>query len=251
MVEKDELFDHLAEMLRGFKAKYGIYAVFGAHDYYNKRPAEFLKNMFRRKESYERSNDTALLIQKLEKIGISVLLNDSRLIEGAEDFKKIEIIGADDPIIGKTELADAFSKVEKEPKSLSAPMGCVDEKGLIQKKEAFALSQEKAHALRRKDHLRIALIHTPDADVLTAFALNDVDIVFAGHTHGGQIRLPGAGAIIAGCNLSVKYTAGLFYFKQFVLQVSRGLGEGRYSPFRVFCSPEAIFVTIYKTNPKN
>jgi uncharacterized protein len=91
----------------------------------------------------------------------------------------------------------------------------------------------------------LAIIHTPDADVLTNMALNGVDIAFAGHTHGGQLRLPSAGAIVSGCDLKTKYAAGLFYFEKFVLHVSRGLGEGRYSPFRFFCQPEAVLIEIF------
>jgi uncharacterized protein len=246
MVEKDTLFDHLISMLSGFRARYGIYAVFGAHDYYNKRPTEFVRNMFAKKESYARKNDTGLLTKKLEKIGVTTLLNDSRTIQDGQDFAAIEIIGIDDPIIGKTDIGRAFAKVEKG--SVSAPpAGAVSGKRCArEKKEAFAPNKEKVHVLHQKGRLRIALVHTPDADVLTDLHRNDVDIVFAGHTHGGQIRLPLAGAIISGCNLKVKFAAGLFYFKNSVLHVSRGLGEGRYSPFRFFCSPEAIILEVYK-----
>ncbi|MHB1253333.1 MAG: metallophosphoesterase, partial [Candidatus Humimicrobiaceae bacterium] len=77
MVEKNELQDELINTLKTLKAKYGIYAVFGAHDYYNKKPAEFIKNMFKKKESYSRENDSSGLKKKLESIGIHVLQNES------------------------------------------------------------------------------------------------------------------------------------------------------------------------------
>ena len=71
------------------------------------------------------------------------------------------------------------------------------------------------------------------------------DIIISGHTHGGQVRLPVIGAILSGCNIRTRYASGLFYFKQFVLYVNRGLGEGRYSQFRFFCQPEASLLTFY------
>ena len=246
MVEKDALFDHLISMLSGFRAKYGIYAVFGAHDHYNKRPTEFVRNMFAKKESYARKNDTSLLVKKLARIGIDTLLNDSRTIQDAGDFEAIEIIGVDDPIIAKTDIGRAFAKIEKGPKTPPLDIYASDAGWVREKKDAFMLKKEKVHVLHQEGRLRIALIHTPDADAWTDFCRNDVDIVFAGHTHGGQIRLPLAGAILSGCNLKVKFAAGLFYFKKSVLHVSRGLGEGRYSPFRFFCSPEAVILEVYK-----
>ena len=94
--------------------------------------------------------------------------------------------------------------------------------------------------------MKIALVHTPDSYALVNLAMNGIDMVFAGHTHGGQVRMPGAGALISGCNLKTKYAAGLFYFKNFVLQVSKGLGEGRFSRFRIYCDPEAIITEIVK-----
>jgi predicted MPP superfamily phosphohydrolase len=75
MTEKNELQDELIEALKPLKAEYGIYAVFGAHDYYNKKPQEFIKNMFKKKESYSRKNDFRGLRKKLESTGINVLQN--------------------------------------------------------------------------------------------------------------------------------------------------------------------------------
>jgi hypothetical protein len=72
--------------------------------------------MFKKKEEYKRPNDTGLLIRKLEKIGVRVLLNENHTIEQAGGFKKIEVIGLDDPIIAKTDLKKAFLGIEKKPR---------------------------------------------------------------------------------------------------------------------------------------
>ena len=114
MVEKNELQDKLIETLKPLKAKYGIYAVFGAHDYYNKKPQEFIKNMFEKKESYSRKNDVAGLKKKLESIGIHVLQNESVILKDINDYDEIDIVGVGDPLINMMDLKKSLSGVFKD-----------------------------------------------------------------------------------------------------------------------------------------
>jgi len=283
MVEKNELQDELINTLKTLKARYGIYAVFGAHDYYNKKPAEFIKNMFKKKESYSRENDSSGLKKKLESIGIHVLQNESIILKDIKGYDEIDIIGVDDPLINKMDLKKSLSGVFKDlsdmkildvsRKNLSMDVlndsknhekDSISEKdelksqennyleeteGIVKTleyREEFSPSDIEYHELKEKNKLKIALVHTPDSYALVNLAINGIDIVFAGHTHGGQVRAPGIGALISGCNLKARYAAGLFYFKNFVLQVSKGLGEGRFSRFRIYCDPEAIITEIVK-----
>jgi uncharacterized protein len=243
LVEKDIYFDHLVEMLEGLNARAGKYAVFGVHDYYNKTPKEFIKNMVKRQKEYRQKNDVSGLISKLGNIGIKVLRNErvSHLL--SPDFSII-ITGLEDSIIDKTDIDKAFEKYGKEypkekvlNKSGNCRNGTID-KGL------FALNEVNSHNLNDSRKIEVCLTHTPDMDLFGRLSEYGVDIVLAGHTHGGQVRLPGIGAIIAGCNIKAKYASGLFYFKKFVLYVSRGLGEGRYSPFRFYCPPEATVIKV-------
>lgn len=283
MIEKNELQDELIEMLKPLKAKYGIYAVFGAHDYYNKKPQEFIKNMFKKKEYYSRQNDSAGARRKLESIGIHVLQNESIILKGVAGYDEVDIVGVDDPLINKMDLKKSLSGIFKElsdiklldvsQKNLSlAGLNSSDSyikdsvleknelkiqqnnylaatEGIVKTREyreEFSPSDNNYHQLKENNKLRIALVHTPDSYALVNLAINKIDIVFAGHTHGGQVRAPGVGALISGCNLKTRYAAGLFYFKNFVLQVSKGLGEGRFSRFRIYCDPEAIITEIVK-----
>ncbi|MCL4385148.1 MAG: metallophosphoesterase [Cyanobacteria bacterium] len=278
MVEKDELQDELIETLKPFKAKYGIYAVFGAHDYYNKKPTEFIKNMFKKRESYSRKNNVTGLRKKLESIGVKVLQNENVILKNIAGYNEIDIIGVDDPIINKMDLNKSLAGIFKDNKVVKiinllsdltkqnklSESNFINEQSEIKNqrnqylintlaikktneyKQTFSLSEDNFHKLNEKNMLKIALIHTPDSYALVNLALNAVDIVFAGHTHGGQVRIPFKGAIISGCNLKTKYAAGLFYFKKFVLQVSKGLGEGRFSRFRIYCDPEAIVTCLIK-----
>src|SRR5665811_898864 len=283
MIEKNDNQDKLIEALKPFKARYGIYAVFGAHDYYNKKPQEFILNMFAKKESYSRQNDWAGLRKKLESIGVHVLQNESIILKDAAGYVEIDIVGVDDPLINKMDLKKALSGIfikpgdinildvsskNRPPADLKSPginskenisvknelkfqqnNYLAETEGVLKTKEyaqEFSSSGKKYHDLSEENKLKIALVHTPDSYALVNLALNKIDIVFAGHTHGGQVRAPGVGALISGCNLETRYASGLFYFKNFVLQVSKGLGEGRFSRFRIYCGPEAIITEIVK-----
>jgi predicted MPP superfamily phosphohydrolase len=242
MVEQDNLQSRLMDVVKNFRAKYGIYAVFGAHDYYNKKPSEFLRNMFKKKESYSRKNDYISLKNKLENAGIKVLLNENIILnEKIEGFPEIKIIGVDDPMINKMDIKKSLKGLNDNPE-------IIRQDGFLKSesyKKTFNISPNKSHELKNRKSLNIALIHTPDSYALANLALNGTDIIFAGHTHGGQVRVPGKGAIISGCSIKTKFASGLFYFNDFVLQVSRGLGEGRFSKFRVYCQPEAIITKLY------
>ncbi len=243
LVESDKNVEYLIEMLSPLRARYGKYAVLGVHDHYNKAVLEFLKNMFKRKRRYKKENDVAFLKKRLGDIGIEVLINKGKKINiDGNGVGSIEIVGLDDPIIEKIDIAKAFSYISSK-KVLGLQKKSDYKKNY---KDIFKLKEEKIHELNKEGVLRVTLLHTPDANSIIDIARNESDIVFSGHTHGGQVRLPLIGAIISGCKIKTKFASGLFYFKNFVLYISRGLGEGKYSPFRFYCQPEASLVRIYR-----
>jgi predicted MPP superfamily phosphohydrolase len=90
----------------------------------------------------------------------------------------------------------------------------------------------------------LLLYHTPDL-MPQASALG-VDLYLAGHTHGGQWRLPGLGAILTSSVYWKRYEAGHYHQGDTHLYVSRGLGmEGFGTPrARFFCPPEVVEITI-------
>ena len=243
MVESLHNVDYLTSMLGPLKAKYGKYAVSGVHDHYNKAFYEFARNMFRRKRSYSAQNDSLVLKSKLDKIGIEVLENENRTLEiPGLPADRVEIIGLGDPVIGRADLYRAFKDID--PLKKGEIVGRSDHKPACV--ETFRPAGEPVHRINDPEKLRISLIHTPDAWILATLARKDTDIVFAGHTHGGQVRLPFIGAIISGCRISTRFASGLFYLQKMVLYITRGLGEGRYSQFRFYCPPEASIITVYK-----
>ena len=72
----------------------------------------------------------------------------------------------------------------------------------------------------------------------------NIDLVFSGHAHGGQIRLPFIGGILApGQGLFPKYDGGLYTESNTNMIVSRGLGNSIF-PIRINNPPEIVSVTL-------
>lgn len=90
------------------------------------------------------------------------------------------------------------------------------------------------------DVFRIVLSHGPDQ--IDWAVANDVDLMFAGHTHGGQIRLPVLGPVYAPSRYSCRYASGVFYRPPTLMSVTRGI-SGR-EPIRYNCRPELTKVIL-------
>ena len=87
---------------------------------------------------------------------------------------------------------------------------------------------------------RIMLSHTPD-QLAWAKSL-DADLFLAGHTHGGQIRIPPLGAIFSPSLQGVKYIAGVFHSPPTIMHVTRGISSD--IPLRWLCPPEVVKLTL-------
>jgi predicted MPP superfamily phosphohydrolase len=94
----------------------------------------------------------------------------------------------------------------------------------------------------------LGVTHTPQLGLLRAFAADGHDLVLAGHTHGGQLRLPGLGPAVTNCDLQRSRARGLSPLTAAAehgwLHVSAGLGTSPYLPVRVCCRPEATLLTL-------
>lgn len=99
-----------------------------------------------------------------------------------------------------------------------------------------------------RPHLRIAVIHAPYQRVLDHFTEDGADLLLAGHTHGGQICVPGFGALVANCDLPTWRARGLHGWESKGLttpvNVSGGIGTSRFAPVRIACKPEAVLLTL-------
>ena len=143
--------------------------------------------------------------------------------------RRIELVGVDDPHAER----DAF------------PMPELPEDG-----------KADGAAVRSRDGrpLRIGLLHAPYRRVLDAMVTDGVDLALAGHTHGGQLCLPGVGALVTNCDLDRGRASGLSQWPgrigspeaaaDMYLHVSAGLGTSPYTPVRLACRPEATLLTL-------
>jgi predicted MPP superfamily phosphohydrolase len=96
--------------------------------------------------------------------------------------------------------------------------------------------------------LRVGVTHAPYLRVLDAFARDGYDIMLAGHTHGGQVCLPGYGALVTNCDLDTARVKGLHQHtvdgRTAHVHVSAGLGTSPFAPVRFCCRPEATLLTL-------
>lgn len=95
-------------------------------------------------------------------------------------------------------------------------------------------------ALHAPYSLRIVLAHSPDQ--LAWARAQDADLMLAGHTHGGQIRIPPLGAIFSPTASGVRYISGIFHVRPTILHVSRGLSGD--VPVRWNCPPEIAHLRL-------
>lgn len=93
-------------------------------------------------------------------------------------------------------------------------------------------------------NLRVGVAHAPYLRVLDQFASDSADLIFAGHTHGGQVCVPGYGALVTNCDLPRQYAKGLHRHAGAFVHVSAGVGTNPYTPIRFACPPEATLATL-------
>ncbi len=101
--------------------------------------------------------------------------------------------------------------------------------------------------------VRLGITHAPYLRVLDQYAADGYDAVLAGHTHGGQVCLPGVGALTTNCDLEPARAKGLHRHPAASrpgdagsawLHVSAGIGTSPYARIRVACRPEATLLTL-------
>jgi len=101
--------------------------------------------------------------------------------------------------------------------------------------------------------VRMGVTHAPYLRVLDQFAADGYEAVLAGHTHGGQLCLPAAGALVTNCDLDTRRAKGLHRHPADApegapgsswLHVSAGLGTSPFAPVRFCCQPEATLLTL-------
>jgi predicted MPP superfamily phosphohydrolase len=96
--------------------------------------------------------------------------------------------------------------------------------------------------------ISIGVTHAPYKRILDGMSEDEIDLIFAGHTHGGQVRIPWFGesrSLTTNCDLPNWRSRGLTKVSDEPwLNVSAGMGYSPFAPFRIFCPPEVSLVTL-------
>lgn len=94
--------------------------------------------------------------------------------------------------------------------------------------------------------VHLGLAHSPEPEILHRMAADGFTLLLAGHTHGGQVRVPGIGALVTNCGLDRRMARGLHRWPNSSawLHVSAGLGTHPTAPVRFACPPEASLLTL-------
>ncbi|WAC65129.1 metallophosphoesterase [Agrococcus sp. SL85] len=94
----------------------------------------------------------------------------------------------------------------------------------------------------------LGVTHSPYRRILDAFVDLGADAILAGHTHGGQVRVPGGHAIVTNCDVPRAQASGLSRWshegRSAPLTVSQGIGASIFAPFRLGTPPEAVVVSL-------
>ena len=103
-------------------------------------------------------------------------------------------------------------------------------------------------ARSKEANFSIGITHAPYKRVLDAMSKDHVDLIFAGHTHGGQVRIPwfgGTRSLTTNCDLPNWRSRGLTRLgSEPWLHISAGMGYSPLTPFRVLAPPECTILTL-------
>jgi predicted MPP superfamily phosphohydrolase len=207
LLGEPEALEPVLEVMGRFRPRLGAVTVLGSNDYWAPRfhnPLGYFLGPSSRRHRSSGRNPWRELVEGLETRGWTVLSNRRGQIAD------IELAGLDDPHIRRDDLTVAVP----------------------------------ANGQRPPPRLRLGVVHSPYRRALDSFERNGYDLLLAGHTHGGQVCLPGVGALVTNCDLPRDRVRGLSRWGSAWLHVSAGLGTSKFAPFRFACRPEASLLTV-------
>ncbi|AVT29747.1 metallophosphoesterase [Plantactinospora sp. BC1] len=167
----------------------------------------------------------------------SYLLPDREYVQGvelpAEDLREV-LVGA-----GWADLNNARTSIKAGGRQIE--LVGVDDPHIERDDYASVAGPVPAQA-----DLAIGVTHSPEPRVLDEMAADGFTLLLAGHTHGGQVRVPLVGALTTNCGLPRSMARGLHRWPETDawLHVSAGLGTHPTAPVRFACRPEASLLTL-------
>ena len=222
--------------------------VLGSNDYYGpklKNPLRYLRAGWRRHDDEPIPLPVQDLIDAFTARSWVDLTNTRARLDVAG--LRVDFAGVDDPHLGR----DVYPSTSAVPDGASLGGGDLGGEDLGGEVSGGASPMAEAD-------LRIGVTHAPYQRTLDTMVADGAEVVFAGHTHGGQLQIPGYGALVTNCDLDTGRVAGLSRWWPGAgragtestpadaawLHVSAGLGSNPYTPFRFSCRPEASLVTL-------
>ncbi len=207
----------LLEAMEPLLARPGAF-VYGSNDYFGPSP----KNPFTyfRGPTRLRPEPAVLPVEDLTRGFVGAGWNDLTNARAAVTIRgvTVDLVGLDDPHLGRDRLPDG-----------TVPVG--------------------------RDAVRIGVVHAPYARALAALQNDGAELILAGHTHGGQVCVPGVGALVTNCDLDRRRASGLSGWpgarpdrdaggESVWLHVSAGIGTSPYARVRFACRPSATLLEL-------
>lgn len=215
--------------LRPF-AEAGIPGVFvhGSNDYYGpiaKNPLKYLRAPSRKSTRVSDLDNARLTRMLSDELGFTNLNNAATAFSLRN--RPFELFGLNDPHIGYDDAATMTAELD----ALRAELP----------------TSETVETVPTAP-TRIGVVHAPYQASLGALLTAGSELILAGHTHGGQVRVPGVGALTSNCDLPTDQARGLSVWydahRAAFLNVSAGLGNSIYAPVRFACRPEASLLVL-------
>jgi predicted MPP superfamily phosphohydrolase len=208
----------LERALSVFRGTPGVF-VHGSNDYFAPRIPNPFTYLFRPSEPDRDGDliDTEGLDELYSSLGWLDLNNASARV--SVNGSSIAFTGTDDPHLDLDRLDLVAESLDKARRRLNEPVDAI-----------------------------VGVTHAPYRRVLDILTTLGADVIFAGHTHGGQVCIPGIGALTTNSDLPRALARGMNVWNRFdrnaFLNVSAGIGTSIYAPVRFACPPEAVLITL-------
>lgn len=205
LLAEPQAVETVVEALRHVRGRHASWFVLGSNDYYVPRPG----NPFRYFVPAKRRRRRRLARGRSKELRAQLIADGWRDLTNLRDEIEldglpVELLGLDDAHIGRHDLRLL-------PRAAPERFG-------------------------------IAVMHSPDS--ATEAVACGYPLVVAGHTHGGQVRMPIVGALVTNSDLPRRLASGMIRFDGAFLHISPGLGTSKYAPFRFHCPPEATLLEL-------
>lgn len=160
-----------------------------------------------------RINEYPQIEKQMAEAGVNILRNRSTMLKREGDV--IQLLGLDDPCFA--DRGNSFNQLHTADAALKSIMS-------------------------DNNYYTVLLSHRPE--LFDVYSANDIDLVLSGHAHGGQVRLPFIGGLVApNQGMFPEYCEGAYEKGQTKMVVSRGLGNS-IAPVRINNRPELVIITL-------